>query len=113
MNYAVNPIILIPVLCVLAGLALTIFAFRKSRWTSRVLLASFGAILCLPAIYVVLGFHPELVDTRYRTYKAFCGDIPEGMTREEVLMLVDPHDSSTGPTQRPEITIRQRVWASL
>lgn len=104
MDYAVNPIILVPALCVVAGLVLVVFAFRASRRISRVLLVSFGAILCLPAVYVFLGFHPELVDGRYRTYKAFYGDIREGMTREEVLSLVDRLYPPSGPRQRPKIT---------
>ena len=103
MEYAANPIILIPAVCVVAGLVLVVLAFHASRWISRVLLASFGAILCLPAVYVFLGFHPELVDARYRTYKAFYSDIRQGMTREEVLSLVDRLYPSTGPRQRPKI----------
>jgi hypothetical protein len=103
MEYAGNPIILIPALCFVAGLVLVVFAFRTSHWIYRVLLICFGAILCLPAVYVFPGFHPELVDARYRTYKAFYRDIREGMTREEVLSLVDRHYPSTGPRQRPKI----------
>lgn len=103
MDYAGNAFILVPALCLVAGIVMVVFACCASRWTARILCASLGAILCLPAAYVYLAFHPELIDARYRTYKAFYGDIREGMTREEVLSLVDRHYPLSGPRQPPKI----------
>lgn len=97
------PILLIPALGLVVGLLLVVLAFRASGWISRLLLGFVAIVLCLPAIYVYLGFHPELVDERIRVYKAFYGDVRVGMTREEVLSLLGRDYPTTGPRQRPKI----------
>ncbi len=46
-------------------------------------------VFLLPAAYVFLAFHPELVDGRFRTYKAFYRDIHVGMTKDQVFAALD------------------------
>jgi hypothetical protein len=60
-------------------------------------------VFLVPAGYVYVAFHPEFVDKRFRTYKAFYRDIHVGMTREEVIAAMDRRYPADGPRQRPKI----------
>jgi len=46
---------------------------------------------------------PELVDGRYKTYKQLYGDIDIGMSRAQVMTLVDQYYPSGGKRLRPTI----------
>ena len=46
---------------------------------------------------------PELIDGRYKTYKQLYGDIDIGMSRAQVMTLVDQHYPSGGKRLRPNI----------
>lgn len=52
---------------------------------------------------VLIAFHPELADARYRTFKAFFRDIRIGMTRKQVLSIMDHHYPAEGRRKRPKI----------
>ena len=60
-------------------------------------------VLIAPAGYVFFAFHPEFVDGRFRTYKAFYRDIQIGMTREQVLEALERRYPPDGQRKRPKI----------
>ena len=100
MSFGVHPFILIAALgAFLAFVAIAGVCFTRSGG-AKVLLIIFAVMFSLPAIYVFLGFHPELVDGRFRTYKAFYQDIQVDMTRDEVFAALDRHYPKSGPRQR-------------
>jgi hypothetical protein len=60
-------------------------------------------IFTVPAIYLFLVLHPQLIDGRYRAYKAFYGDIQVGMTRDQVIAAMEARYPLNGKRQRPKI----------
>jgi len=103
MTHHVHPIILIAVFGALAAVVAIVIACRAKRKLVTALLIVLAVVFILPAGYVYLAFHPELVDGRFRTYKGFYNDIRVGMTREQVLALMDEHYPAGGPRKRPRI----------
>jgi hypothetical protein len=102
--YLLNPVILFATVGLIGGSVLAVFGLRAPERASGVVMILFGLILCLPAVYVyVWGFHRELVDARYSSYKAFYRDIHDGMTREEVFRTLERHYPNTGARKRPKI----------
>lgn len=73
------------------------------RGAIRVVLIVVALVLLLPAAYLFLAFHPELVDGRYRTYKRFYHDLQIGMTREQVVATLERRYPANGPRRRPTI----------
>src|SRR5688572_15717109 len=103
MLHSFHPIILAAGIgAVLAVVTLILaFATRSSGLrTSMILLAS---IFLLPAAYVFLALNPWLVDSRFRTYRAFYNDIHVGTTREQVLSIMEQRYPVAGRRQRPKI----------
>jgi len=47
---------------------------------TSVMMVVLALVFLAPAAYVFVAFHPELVDGRFRTYKAFYPDTEVGMT---------------------------------
>lgn len=92
---------------VVAGVVLAVLAFlasRQSKGATRITLTSIGvACLLVPAYLVVAVYAPELIDARIRTYKALYREIESGMTRDQVLAMVDKHYPAGGMRQRPKI----------
>jgi hypothetical protein len=64
---------------------------------------SFALVFLAPAGCVVLVLFPELVDGRFRTYKAFYHDIHAGMTRDQVLAAMERRYPAGGKRKRPTI----------
>ena len=98
-----DPGILIVMLVSSAGaLAALGFAFRPGRRTSvRCASIVAAAILAVPSVLMLIALHPELIDARYRPFKAFYADIRVGMTRDDVFGLVDRRYPSGGQRLRP------------
>ena len=87
----------------LLGLLFGALAIRGSGAVQRIGLG-FLAFLCFaPAAFLVTAIHPELVDARFRVYKAFYQDIHEGMTRDDIESILARHYPPTGPRQRPKV----------
>lgn len=49
--------------------------------------------------------YPELVDSRFRAYNEFYGDIELGMSREQVLELMEQHYPAVGPRKLPTVRV--------
>ena len=85
-----------------AALAL-VCAFRVKGGLVRLTLLALVLLGFAPTGLVVAAMHPELWDARYRAYKAFYRDIELGMSREQVLALMEQHYPATGPRRLPKL----------
>lgn len=65
-----------------------------------------GAVYLLPSVGVMLVTHPELIDDRFRTFKAFYRAIETGMTTNEVFSVVDQYYPKSG-RRRPKMMYQQ------
>lgn len=86
----------------LALIAAVVACMVRSGGT-RVFMIALALVCLLPAAYVFLALNPELVDGRFRAYKAFYSDIQVGMSREEVLEALDRRYPKSGVRQRPKV----------
>jgi hypothetical protein len=102
MSFGVHPFILIAAIGTFLALVAAAVACIARSGSVRALMIILALVFLLPAAYVFLAFHPELVDGRFRTYKAFYQDIQIGMTRDEVFATLDRRYPKSGPRQRPK-----------
>lgn len=103
MSFGVHPFILFAAGGAVLALIAVIVACMVRSSGVRVLMIVLALVFLLPAAYVFVAFHPELVDGRFRTYKRFYSDIQIGMTREEVLAAMNQRYPADGPRKRPKI----------
>jgi hypothetical protein len=103
MNFGVQPLILIAVIGALAALVAITMACRARSGFDKAMMVVLALVFIAPAGYVLLAFHPELVDGRFRTYKRFYRDIQIGMTRDQVLAAMERRYPADGLRQRPKI----------
>jgi hypothetical protein len=103
MNSSVHPYMLIAALGALVALVAIVIACRARRGIITAMMIVLALAFIVPASYLFLMFHPELVDGRFRTYKRFYRDIEAGMTREQVLAAMERHYPAIGPRERPMI----------
>ena len=89
MIFGIQPILLFIGAGVVVSLVLMFFACRARSGLVIALLLFLALAFAAPGIYIFLVLHPQLVDGRYRTYKAFYQDIKVGMTREEVTAVME------------------------
>ena len=88
----------------LLGVAAIVAAIVGRGGVFKAAMTVLGLVLLTAVTYVLLAsFAPEFIDARFRTYKAFYRDIEPGMTRGEVMTLVDRHYPATGARQRPKM----------
>lgn len=87
----------------IAAIVAAVFAFRASFGIRRVLLSVLATLFIVPGVFVFLLLHPELIDARLRTFKAFYHDIHEGMTRDEINSLLVRHYPKQGARHVPRI----------
>ena len=98
-----HPLILIAAVTMIGAIACLVFAYLASHWFKRGILIVAALFLLGPSGVALIGFKPELVDDRLRTYKQLFGDIEVGMSRAEVMTLVDQHYPSEGERLRPDL----------
>ena len=103
MSFGVHPFILFAGVGALLALIAVVVACKARSGLVTALMLVLALVFIAPAGYVFLAFHPELVDGRFRTYKAFYSDIREGMTREQVLAAMEHRYPTNGPRKRPKI----------
>ena len=103
MEFGLHPLLLIAAVSLIGALACLIFACIASHWLKRGILIVAALFLLTPSGVALLCIKPELVDGRYETYKQLYGDIHVGMSRAEVMTLVDRHYPSEGERLPPEI----------
>lgn len=103
MSFGVHPFVLIAAVGVLAALIAIVIACCARSGLVTVLMVFLAVLFVAPTGYLFLGFYPQLVDGRFRTYKAFYRDIQVGMTREQVLVVMEKRYPPDGRRKRPEI----------
>lgn len=103
MRFGIHPAFLIAGFGLLIALVLVFFACRARSGFATGLLLFFALVFTAPTIFIFLVFHPELVDGRFRTYKAFYHDIQVGMTRDQVVAAMEARYPKNGKRQRPKI----------
>ena len=103
MGFGLHPIILIAAITLIGAVACLVFAYFASKWIKRGILIVAALFLLGPSGVALIGFKPELVDDRFRTYKQLFEDIEVGMSRAEVMTLVDRHYPSEGERLPPQI----------
>src|SRR6476659_240884 len=89
MRFGVHPFVLIAAVSGLLALIAVIIACKAKRGLITAVMLLLALVFIAPAGYLFLAFHPELIDGRFRTYKAFYRDVHLGMTREEVSAALD------------------------
>ena len=103
MGFGIHSVILIAAITLLGAIACIVFACRVSTWLKRSILIMVTLVLLAPSAFVAVKLKPELVDGRFRTYKRLYRDICVGMSRSEVIELVDRHYPAGGNRPRPRI----------
>ena len=98
-----HPLILIAAVTLIGAIACLVFAYLASHWLKRGILIVAALFLLGPSGVALIGFKPELVDSRYKTYKQLFRDIEVGMSRAEVMTLVDQHYPSEGERLLPNL----------
>jgi Zn-dependent protease with chaperone function len=100
---SIHPLILAAAVCAVIALAGIVIGWFVRGTTAKAVLFVLALIFLLPAGYVFLAFHPWLVDSRFRTYRAFYQDIKVGMTREQVLATLENRYPANGPRKPPTV----------
>jgi len=103
MNLGLHPIVLAAIVGILLAIVAAIFAFRARSRAGKVSLSLLTLVMLLPAGLVLVGLNPWLVDDRFRAYRGFYKDIEIGMTRKEVIELMQRHYPSGGPRGAPKV----------
>ena len=103
MSFGVHSFILIAAVGALAALVGIVVACRAKSRLVTAMMVVLALIFIAPSGYVLLAFHSEFIDGRFRTYKKFYRDIEVGMTREQVLAAMEQRYPANGPRKRPKI----------
>jgi hypothetical protein len=103
MEFGLHPLFLIAAVTLIGTLACLFSACLASNWLKRGILIVAALFLLTPSGVALICIKPELVDGRYKTYKQLYGDIHVGMSRAEVMTLVDQHYPSGGERLPPNI----------
>lgn len=98
-----HPVILAAVIGAGAALAALVVAWLVRSSVVKAMMILMALVFMVPAAYVFVGLNPGLFDSRFRTYQAFYKDIELGMTREQVLTLLERHYPADGSRKRPKI----------
>lgn len=100
---SVHPLVLAAAVgALMAAVALlAAWLIRSSAVRRWLIIVAF--VFLLPAAYLFATLNPWLVDSRFRTYRAFYRDIHPGMTREQVLAVMERRYPTGGARQRPTI----------
>lgn len=103
MNFEVHPLVLLSLGSAFLALVVAFCAYITRDGRIRAFLIVVMLALLIPGAGMLLMLHPELIDGRIGTYKAFYGDIQAGMTREEVFAAMDRRYPAEGSRQRPTV----------
>ena len=103
MSLGIHPIFLIVAITLLGAVVCIAFACLTARWLKRGILLAVALLLLAPSGFVLAMLKPELVDARFRTYKGLYRNIQVGMTRSEVMHLVEQHYPPGGKRLAPRV----------
>lgn len=87
----------------IAALVCIIIACRTRSGAIMGVMVGLALLFMAPVGLILHVLHPEWIDGRYRTCKAFYADITVGMTQEQVVQLMEEHYPKTGSRQRPKM----------
>ena len=107
MSASPHPIFVLAVLGIVATVIMLITVFRVRSAGLKVLLVLIAVLALAPTWMVLVAVHPEWVDARFRSYKAFYEGIRPGMTRDEVMALQAQLYPAGGPRQKPRIFMEE------
>ena len=113
MGFGLHPIFLIAIVTLIGALVCLVFACLASNWLKRGILIVVALFLLAPSGAALICLKPELVDGRYSTYKQLYGDIEVGISRAQVMKLVDQHYPSGGKRLRPKVLEDSEVKLSF
>lgn len=97
------PFFIVAAICLLVMLVFAAACFRAKNALGRVTWALLALMCAVPAAWLFMAVYPELRDPRYKTYRAFYGDIQPGMSRAELDGLLDRHYPPRGARTRPSL----------
>jgi hypothetical protein len=100
---SVHPVVLAAAIGAVVALVALIVAWAVRSKAIKATMFVLAIVCLLPGAYMLIAMNPWLVDSRFRTYRAFYRDIRQGMTRDEVMVLIERHYPKTGARQRPKI----------
>ncbi|MFM1769991.1 MAG: hypothetical protein RJA22_2520 [Verrucomicrobiota bacterium] len=89
----------------LLALMILAAALRVVRFWIKALLAVLAFGLLLPSGGLIVALHPEWIDGRLRTYRAFYANIEVGMDRAAVFRLLERQYPAAGPRARPKLVV--------
>ena len=96
-------LLMIVAVTLIGAAASLVSAYGASDWIKRSILIVLALVLLVPSGLALVCFKPELVDDRYKTYKQLYGYIQVGMSRAEVMALVNKHYPEDGQRLRPQV----------
>jgi hypothetical protein len=96
-------LLMIAAVTLIGATASLVSAYGASDWIKRSILIVVALGLLAPSGLALICFKPELVDGRYKTYKQLYRDIQVGMSRAEVMTLVNKHYPEDGQRLRPQV----------
>ena len=100
---SVHPVVLAAAVGGVIALVALVVAWLARSSAVKAIMVVLALIFLLPSGYLFVGFNPWLVDSRFRTYRAFYRDIEVGMTRDQVLAVMGRRYPADGPRKRPKI----------
>jgi len=103
MTLGLHPFVLIAAVALLGAALAAVLAYQVSSWRKRIVLIMVTLVLATPTALVCVALKPELVDGRFRAYQRLYRDIEVGMTRAEVMQLVDQQYPADGKRARPKV----------
>ena len=103
MSFGIHPFVLAAVVGILLAIVAGVILYFTRQAGTRIFMPITILVCLFPAGYLLATLHPEWVDGRFRTYKAFYRDIQVGMTRDQVFSALDRRYPKEGPRKRPKI----------
>lgn len=101
MGVVLHPVFLIAAVTIVGSTVCIGQACFASRPRNRILLIVAAVIFLMPSGLLIVMLKPELVDARFATYKRFYRDIDLGMTRTQVMELLEQHYPPEGDRLPP------------
>jgi len=84
----------------LIGMLLAVITVKRVGWQKEVLV-SLGVIILLPCLLLLLALNQWIWDPRFRAYSGFYQDIEVGMTKADVMRLLENHYPAGGERGHP------------
>lgn len=103
MNELFHPIFWVPVLVGSVVFAAFFALSKRVGWHLSLPISLSGFLAATVASFIVISIFPEIIDAKFRTYKAFYRDLHSGMTRTEVFASLENFYPLAGRRMKPTI----------